>query len=280
MKKILVPCDFSAPAQEAYKFAVDLAIENKGEVHVLNVIDLPITYESTFGVQPYLFEPTLLKGMENNLRKSFEHMRESHQKCHVTFTVLQGPVYKTVCSFIEPKHIDLVVMGTRGTSNAAETTIGSTTEKIVRHSEVPVLSLRKAPALSSLKTIVYPTSLEPNQGKFVQKLKKLQKFFDATLQILYVNTPENFKRDNQIMGAGKAFTKVHNLKNSSFHMRCDYYREHGIISFAYEMKADMISMATHGRRGLSHFLRGSVAEEVVNHHLACPIWTYSLRNDK
>ncbi|MBY0436446.1 MAG: universal stress protein, partial [Cyclobacteriaceae bacterium] len=42
MKKILVPCDFSAPAIEAFKFAVDIASRTNGEVHVLKVIDFPM----------------------------------------------------------------------------------------------------------------------------------------------------------------------------------------------------------------------------------------------
>ena len=29
MKKIIVPCDFSEPAIEAFKFAIDLAIKSK-----------------------------------------------------------------------------------------------------------------------------------------------------------------------------------------------------------------------------------------------------------
>jgi nucleotide-binding universal stress UspA family protein len=35
-------------------------------------------------------------------------------------------------------------------------------------------------------------------------------------------------------------------------------------------------MATHGRKGLNHLMRGSVAEDVVN-HIDCPIWTLAER---
>ena len=39
MKKILVPCDFSDPAVQAFKFAVEIANQSKGEVLLLNVIE-------------------------------------------------------------------------------------------------------------------------------------------------------------------------------------------------------------------------------------------------
>ncbi len=46
MKKILVPCDFSPPAQEAFRFAVNIALQNAGEIHVLYVIDGSIANNS------------------------------------------------------------------------------------------------------------------------------------------------------------------------------------------------------------------------------------------
>lgn len=41
MQRILVPCDFSASAEEAFSFAVKLALQSKGELHVLHVLDSP-----------------------------------------------------------------------------------------------------------------------------------------------------------------------------------------------------------------------------------------------
>jgi universal stress protein A len=45
-----------------------------------------------------------------------------------------------------------------------------------------------------------------------------------------------------------------------------------IREFAREQKVDLIVMGTHGRRGLSHMLLGSVAERMVR-HAACPVLT-------
>ena len=43
-----------------------------------------------------------------------------------------------------------------------------------------------------------------------------------------------------------------------------------IVKAANEWPADIIVVATHGRRGLNHLLLGSVAEEVMR-HAACPV---------
>jgi nucleotide-binding universal stress UspA family protein len=45
-----------------------------------------------------------------------------------------------------------------------------------------------------------------------------------------------------------------------------------ICDVAEDERADLIVMGTHGRRGLSHLLLGSVAEHVMR-HAACPVLT-------
>ncbi len=51
-----------------------------------------------------------------------------------------------------------------------------------------------------------------------------------------------------------------------------------IVEYAQEIGADLIVMGTHGRRGLSHLLLGSVANEVVR-RAPCPVMTVRARPD-
>jgi nucleotide-binding universal stress UspA family protein len=46
MKKILVPCDFSVPSIEAFKFAIDMASQSEGQVILLNVVELPKMHDT------------------------------------------------------------------------------------------------------------------------------------------------------------------------------------------------------------------------------------------
>jgi len=45
-----------------------------------------------------------------------------------------------------------------------------------------------------------------------------------------------------------------------------------VVRMAHELKADLVVMATHGRKGLSHFILGSVAEHVMR-EADCPVLT-------
>lgn len=194
---------------------------------------------------------------------------------HISFAVVHGPTSAMIRDYIEDNKIDLVVMGTHGATGVSEFFVGSNTEKIVRFSKVPVFAIRKAPKVSSIKNIVFPTALELNQTDFIRKLKSLQEFFDAKLHVLYLNTPFNFIREGDLTN----YAKHYKLTNYTLNIRNDRYEPDGIISFVKEMKADMLAMATHGRKGLSHFISGSITEDVVN-HVNCPIWTCVIKKGK
>lgn len=278
MKKILVPCDFSEPSLEAFQFAIDLANHSGGSITVLTVIDLPVVvYGASIDMPAYDFSSHLQKGMEEDANASYKKMVKKLAKGfdNLTFQIIQGPIAVTICDFAENNKIDLVVMGTHGVSGLKEFFVGSNTEKIVRFSKVPVFAIRKAIPVSSIKNIVFPTTLNFDQTNFVKKVKVLQDFFDATLHILYVNTPINYIRENDL----KEYAKYYKFTNFTVNVRNDRYEPDGIMLFSEEIKADMLVMATHGRKGLSHFISGSIAEDVVN-HVNCPVWTSTLKVKK
>jgi len=277
MKKILVPCDFSVAARQAYKFAIELASTSKGEIFVVHAMAFPVVYESTFGIQPYTLDVFEMKKLEDNAKETFERMKKAHpapSNVPVTFFPVQDYLLHSIRAFTEEKKIDLIVMGTHGSSGLEEFFIGSNTEKVVRFSAVPVIALRKAPFFSSIKNIVLPNTLELNQTDLIAHVQSLQKFFDATLHILLVNTPIRFKTDQEAKEAIHEFAKHYKLKNYTANFRNDAHEQNGIINFVHEIKADMLAMATHGRKGLAHLFVGSLTEAVVN-HVDCPIWTYS-----
>lgn len=276
MKKILVPCDFSDPAVQAFKMAVEIANQSNGEVVLLNVVELPVMHESV--LMPTLsFEEAFIKDMKAHAEKNFAKMKDKWAKegPKVSSFVEFGGTTPTIREFVKDKKIDLIVMGTHGASGVKEFFIGSNTEKIVRTSGVPVIAIKKQVKLSSVKNIVFPTTGDVNHEEIVTEVKALQNFFKATLHVLYVNTPSSFRRDMEIKPHLKAFAKRFMLKDYTLNVWNDYSEEEGLKNFVFESKADMVAMGTHGRRGLNHLMSGSIAEDAVN-HINCPIWTYKI----
>jgi len=280
MKKLIVPCDFSGQAINAFRFALDIAMQSKGEVHLVNVIELPVMHDTV--LMPVLtFEETLLKELKQKAESQFDKIKTKYgsDEVKVKSKVLFGATSRMILEYINDQKIDLVIMGTHGASGVREYLIGSNAERIVRRSPVPVLAVKKYVKASTIRTIVFPNTLDTeNQEDLVMKVKALQNFFKAKIHIVWINTPANFTRDNITLKRLNAFVKRFMFKDFTIHVYNDPFEETGIINFVHELKADMIVMGTHGRKGLTHILSGSVAEDVVN-HIDCPIWTYAIKKD-
>ena len=110
------------------------------------------------------------------------------------------------------------------------------------------------------------------------KVKGLQAFFKAHLYLVWINTPVNFTSDTETIKRLESFAQRYMLKDYSLHVFNHRDEEAGIFEFTNKVKGDIIAMATHGRRGISHLLNGSLAEDVVNHTRGL-VWTYSLKNE-
>jgi len=277
MKKILVPCDFSQKARDAFQVAAEIAAKSKGEIIVLYVIYIPTVVDPYYGDAPINYSGELITQMETDAKKGFDGMIKTVPAgIPVKLQMEMGNVLETIKQTIQEKGIDLVVMGTSGTSGLVETLIGSITEKVVRHSPVPVLCIPKAIAIASLKNILLPTTLALNESDFIKKIKALQEFTGATLHILYVNTPGRFKRDAEVQEALAEFIKTYQLKNCKAYFKNYFSEEEGIIDFANREKMDLVAMPTHARKGLAHLFNTNITEDVVN-HISYPVWTYALK---
>lgn len=280
MKKILVPCDFSKQAINAFRFALDCARQSGGEVHLQHIIEIPVLHDSV--LMPVLsFEEVLLKEMKEKSEAEYGKLLKKYAepKDKVKTVTEFGTTSRSVLTYIVDNGIDLVIMGTKGVSGVKEYMIGSNTEKIVRSSPVPVIAVKSYPKAGSIKNIVFPNTLHTEiQEDLLMKVKAMQHFFKATIHIVWINTPTNFTRDVTTHKRLQDFAKRFLFKNYTTHVFNDLYEEDGIVNFAHTIKADMIAMGTHGRKGLAHILSGSVAEDVVN-HADMPIWTYTMRNE-
>lgn len=274
MKRILVPCDFSIAAQEAFKFAVTIAEKNQGEVHVLYVLDITFLRGNPSLSHNYAFNLNFLKDMEQEADKKFKSMWEQYapMTLPVKFRHNIGSLIPDIQHYIGEHNIDLVIMGTHGIS---ESSWGTNTEKLVRHSPIPMIAVRKAPAMP-IKNIVFPVIPEQPDKKLVTAVQDLQKFFDAHVHLLWVNTPQIFKSDADCLMDIQRYATDFDFNNYSINTCSDYQVENGIFRFAKETNADMVAMGTHAWKGLAHLFNGSIAEEIVN-HINIPIWTYTIR---
>lgn len=277
MKKILVPCDFSKPATNAFRFALDVAKHAKGTIHLLHVIELPVMHDTV--LMPVLnFEQQLLNDLIKSAEARFSKITDKYSAEGVKVIVKTefGAVSRMIQDYIEKESIDIVIMGSHGASGVKELFIGSNAERMVRRSPVPVIVVKdyiKGP----IKRIVFPNTLETeDQEDLVMKVKALQNFFKAQLHLVWINTPLNFTPDTVTNKRLEAFAKRFMLKDYTISVFNHTDEESGILEYSNAIKGNLIAIGTHGRKGFSHLINGSLAEDIVNHTKGL-VWTYSMK---
>ena len=285
MKKILVPTDFSKPAQMAVDVAADIARKSGAQLILLHVIEEIVG--GSFNVEGQVdFEGDMedklftLKMIERSKKLMAKAVADPKlEGVKVKPELRMGSPFHGMNSIITDHKVDLVVMGTAGHSNLEEAVIGSNTEKVVRHAACPVLTVHQKPASKDFKNIVYATAMNKDEEVFSRIVKRAQQLYDSTIHLVRINTPGNFQRDAVVRKAMNEFAKKLQLKNYTINIFNDLSEEEGIIYFADSINADMVAMATHGRTGFAHVLAGSIAEDVVGHSKR-PVLTFVTKHKK
>ena len=201
MKKILVPTDFSKPATIAAEVAADIARRSGGEITLLHVIEeategsINIEGEASYGGdwEDKIFTAKLIEKAKKQMEKFATDARFNGLKVRQKLRI--GTPFHGMNSIIVENKVDLVVMGTSGRSALEQMIIGSNTEKVVRHSNCPVLTVHNKPASKEFKNIVYATSMDKDEEIFSRIVRRTQQVYDSTIHLVRINTPSNFQRD-------------------------------------------------------------------------------------
>lgn len=277
MKKIIVPVDFSQHSEYALKAAALLAKKKDAEIFALHMLDM--VENSVNESLNYQHEKTifLLKLAEKRFTNFLN--KEYLKEVKVTPIIKHYKVFSEVNDIAKEENADLIIMGSHGASGLKEFFVGSNTEKVIRFSEIPVLVVKNELQDLTFDNIVFPTDFSDELVNTYVQAKEVVKIFNGKLHLLYVNTPyDNFKTSAEMENMAvnflnKAEGNTDILDDINF--VSDRTIEKGILNFSNSVGADLITVSTHGRKGLSHVFRGSLSEDIAN-HASLPILTFKI----
>ncbi|MCB0373394.1 MAG: universal stress protein [Muricauda sp.] len=263
MKKILVPVDFSEFSEYALEVAAQLAKKHEAGIIILHMIGLS---------DSVLANSEIAEEQEARyyLKMAKEKIKEFTEKAYLEEISVEAIIqnYKEFTEVNKVAHeqdCDLVVMGSHGSSGLSELFVGSNTEKVVRTSDVPVLVVKKRHETIDIKKMVFACDMEKENVSAYKKAAAFADMISASLEVVYVNTAgANFLGYDDVKKRIAVFKKELGVA-----VKVNFYNYHtverGILNYCAEHNADLLVMPTHGRRGLAHFVVGSLAESVANH---------------
>lgn len=274
MKRILVPTDFSKQAECALKVAAQFAIKHDAELYLLHLLELP--HQSNDPVihghdipEVMFFKRAVSQKMEDILAEEYL------ENVSVVEIIQIGQTFDGIMKTVSENGIDLIVMGSHGSSGVKEMFVGSNAEKVVRNSKVPVLVIKDDKGEFNIENFVFASDFAEEIKAPFEKVVNFVNDFGATLHLVIVNTPNNFKSTRVAQKIMDDFISQFNVSDYKTHIYNDANVEAGILHIASDLNADVIGMCTHGRKGLAHFLNGSISESLVN-HAKKPVITFKI----
>ena len=141
LNKILVGCDFSPDSDLAFQHALSLAQEFEADLHLAHVIEPSVSSELLKPDRALSAE--IQQGLHQRFTEKLINMipEDARNWCTPETRILEGQPYETLIKYAETNAMDMIVLGVRGHGLVKTLLLGSTTDRVVRHSACPVLSV-------------------------------------------------------------------------------------------------------------------------------------------
>jgi nucleotide-binding universal stress UspA family protein len=139
-KKIVFCTDFSENSNYAFTYALNLAKTYNGKLLILHVTPEPVDF--------YRPSEQLEDVMKKHHRKVVDEEMDTHylkeMKGFKNYELIlkDGVVFSEIVKTARDQAASIIVMGTHGRTGLDHILMGSTAERVVRKSPVPVLTVR------------------------------------------------------------------------------------------------------------------------------------------
>ncbi|HRK54751.1 MAG TPA: universal stress protein [Cyclobacteriaceae bacterium] len=247
MKSILIPVDFSEYANSAINTGIFLAKKTGAELLLLHVFSAPPDWYRIPVEKQQEYPENEARMVEAEIKMDKVIKDKIFKGVKATGVVRPGNVLEEVLAMAKLYKCDLIIMGAHGAGASQRYFIGSTAQKILRTSPCPVLSVKKDFKPASMKKVVFAADFEENLKQPFNKILQFLKATGASLTLLYINTPSNFKDTPTVT---KAMTKMMEAY-PDMKMKGEVYNaldiEKGLLDYAEQNKIQVIAKVTQNR---------------------------------
>lgn len=141
-KNILFATDFSESSEYAFSYALTLAKKYNARLFLLHVINEPVDLRGFYA--PHISFDKLEEEIQEAAQLMMEKFCQARLRDYDNYetAIVPGIAYEELLKKAADEAVDLIVMGTHGRTGLDHMLFGSTAEKVVRKSPVPVMTVR------------------------------------------------------------------------------------------------------------------------------------------
>ena len=265
LSKILLLTDFSEVSENATWYALKIAEIIKSEVHILHVVNTPVEWNKLTLEKEKLYPET--RGEISDAKVKLKELaRKFENKGIITHTLIEFNLgAESIATYMKFDEIELIIMGSHGSKGIMEFSLGSNTQKIIRTITKPILVVKNPAPRQEIKSIGFASTFEEKQKNAFKKVVSLANVLNANLELLFINTPYNFRETRDIDAVIDDFCEGDINNVCGKHTINAHNETRGIKYFMQMNDIDIFSIATGTKSGLAQFFVPSLTEVIINH---------------
>jgi nucleotide-binding universal stress UspA family protein len=275
MQTILVPTDFSEPAENALYYAIELAKIEKAKILLLH----SYTIESAGLVSLHDREADAKRHSDSLLKTAALKVRHAGN-IEYEFMSLEGPAVKIILETADKRNVDLIIMGTHNESDLIRAILGSSAVKVMEKASCPVIIVPENAPFNDIKRITFATDYRTSDLQALNKLIEIARPYNAQINILHVSevTVPVDEEKNMMEEFMQEVTDTVEYNNFSFQMLAGINVEAELEAYLDQNPADLFSMSTHHRDFLDKIFGSSLTRKIA-YHPKMPILVFHYNKD-
>lgn len=258
MKRLLVPIDFSEGSKTAAMYAIHLAGKEKTELYFFHIFPNQIMVpDSSFpaGIDSDAFmNSDFISGLKDQSELKMDQFKKEMQlyidKIGLTNIIIKSEVsggdpewgINEICDQIKPI---MIIMGTRGEGKKGFLE-GSTAEKIMIKSFLPVIAVPESFIKFHLKHVMYATSFNQVDPLKIEKIFTLFRHFKIIVHAVHIELTGKAEESEEKMNDLKSLFR-NDLKDREvhFHLIDSDSKIETLEEFVTKNKIDLIAFIAH-----------------------------------
>lgn len=259
--KFLVPTDFSKNASNALAYACSLARATNSELILLNVYTPQVTRKNA--AYQFIWEEVAMATIKSQeqLKRLCQEILADGIPC--TALVLEGPPVQTIIEASNFDPVDLIIMGTQGSSRIDKILFGSTASSVIEQSTRNVLAIPLQAKPDIPKKVVFATNYHESDRVALIGLSRIAAILNAELVILHVSE-KGLKSDRDLIEKfSREVAETTGLPPPFYYVMTNKDTKEGIDQFVDSSAADLIALSTRKHSLLSKIFETSIAKELA-----------------
>ncbi|MBL0103351.1 MAG: universal stress protein [Bacteroidetes bacterium] len=262
--KILVPTDFSEPANKALNYAASLAVEYGAQIILFHVNEAPmlVASEMAFAIDYSEMDKDIMVNLEQEKKKIIEKYHYSE----ISIAYTKGVAALEIISLSEKEHVDMIVMGVKGSNVLNEILIGSLTTRIISKSTCPVLAVPMDAPSHKPDKVAFATNFNDHELQSLFVLSEMIRPFNAEICVVHVSDGKESHASHEIpdffvkqVRTNIPYDKI------SFHTSTQGSVEDALEKFIKDQNIDWLATAKRKRNFFERLTTRSLTSELAFH---------------